>query len=106
MPDSIKTPEDWWAVLDESWDDLRLTIGLYLDMEAVPDPERTGVSNPDGLPLGVMLKQWKEGRDHDSLLRVLNETWARAPDRPEIHQNPAWAELCDLCSEVWVFHEF
>lgn len=103
MPE-ILTPADWWSVLDTHWDDLKVTISMYLDLDAVPG-EGSGVNNPDRRTLREMLPEWKAARDQDSLLRVLNAAWGMAPDRPEIHSNPAWMELCDLCSEDWVFQQ-
>lgn len=35
----------------------------------------------------------------------LEKLWFDAPDEPYIHGWRGWSDLCDLCSEVWVFKE-
>lgn len=40
-----------------------------------------------------------KNKDRRKMLRLLNDAWWNAPDRPEIHSIPGWDILCDLCSD-------
>jgi len=39
------------------------------------------------------------------LWEYFEKAWESAPDSISIHYNIGWYDLCDLCSENWVFYE-
>ena len=41
---------------------------------------------------------------YKSIHRRLNQLWLDLPDQPSIRYSPFF-DLCDLCSEFWVFEE-
>lgn len=101
----INTPEDWWSVVDAQWSKI---IGIFQNCNAPLDghvwrDEIFGEEVFHGKTLAVMLEEAKADRDHDALGHFLDLLWAAAPDKPYIHSWPGWGDLCDLCSERWVF---
>jgi hypothetical protein len=102
---TIETPDDWWDVLDRSWDEILVTtqrLGFDLSVLATEDLTRDGKMVGGKNCLEDMIEA-KGKRDHGRILAYLNAFWAAAPDRSWIHSLPAWGRLCDLCSESWVF---
>lgn len=127
---NIKTPQDWWAALDEHWPHVCAIVYHFarspetkqipeVDGNFGPDDVVFGVkvvpvsvgfdtlgfdeAQPEGIKLGTWCEQLKRDWDHRPLINVLNKAWALAPDAPWIHEMPGWDILCDLCSEGWVF---
>ena len=43
-------------------------------------------------------------KNHAELWSMFQKLWEDLPDRPDIHITP-FHDLCDLCSEYWVFQE-
>jgi hypothetical protein len=82
----IKTPDDWWELVEQEWHDLRKTLIMFLDKSQVEDAKR-----------------YIENKNHSSLHTLFEEAWYQAPDDGAIHFIPGWGNLCDLCSEFWVF---
>ena len=82
----IKTPDDWWELVENEWFDLRKILIRFLDISQVYDAGR-----------------YIKSKNYSSLHNLFEEAWYQAPDNPEIHDIPGWGNLCDLCSEFWVF---
>lgn len=104
---SIKTPDDWWNLLNARWSDLLRTAaicGALLDGPAESAFVTTVAKAKPGEPaLRDALERARVTRDWETVHGFLERCWAAAPDSPEIHTWPAWADLCDLCSEAGVF---
>lgn len=83
----INSQEDWWKVLDGAVDG----IGECFSRVNMSDQFHE-------------LVEAQEARDYETILRLLNRCWAAAPDTPAIRSWPKWFDLCDLCSEAWVFY--
>lgn len=89
----IKTPEDWWTLAIERRDDFKKVCKLVYS-----DPDRCNAE------IKIMDAAYQD-KNHDMLHYTLEQIWSDAPDAPMIHQWPSWFQLCDLCSEFWVFGE-
>ncbi len=98
----IETPQDWWQVLDDNWDDVLDIIYQYSKMDEVP---LNGDVNPKFRPLTGLVEQWKRERDFSPMRRTLGNAWFNAPNNRHLHDRPGWLVLCSLCSEDWVFEE-
>lgn len=105
----IKTPNDWWTLVDSHWQnilDIFSNVGAPLErneeghwwadevFEPATRHEKTLIST---------LEDAKEEADHKTLHDLLQKAWLAAPDERYIHSWPSWGILCDLCSEAWVF---
>lgn len=102
----IETPEDWWNLLDEIWDDILVTtqkLGFDLGVLATEDLTRDG-RVLDGRTCLEDVIAAKNGRNWERVRLYLGAFWSAAPDSPWICDLPAWHQLCDLCSEDWVFN--
>lgn len=84
----IKSQDDWWELFD--------AIRPQINECCV----NAGVSH-----LILELDEASRSRDGMETARLLNKCWESAPDHPIIHTWPRWGDLCDLCSECWVFAE-
>lgn len=104
----IKTPEDWWKVVDEMWEELLSLCcrwGPSSDqIKNLPMDEIEGVMKYGGWT-GYLI-HLRNVRDWEKLHSVFERVWAEAPDVPGLSEDyRAWPDLCDLCSEFWVFEE-
>jgi hypothetical protein len=84
----IQTPEDWWNLVEERWEELHAILYSLTSLEELGKAELA-----------------KTSKDWQSLGSCFQYAWFAAPDSPEIHQIPGWGVLCDLCSENWVFQD-
>lgn len=103
----IETQEDWWAVLEAAWDDILITtqqLGYDLNVIATDDLTRDGRMVDGGRTCLEDLVAAKQSRDWQRVRQYLGAFWMAAPDNPFIRDYPAWSQLCDLCSEDWVFN--
>jgi hypothetical protein len=103
----IRTQEDWWKVLCSIWDHVIYTIpnSLNYDLnELATDTLCNDGMLVDGRTtfLGDLLNAKRTG-NHERIRQYLQAFWSAAPDQSWIHNVPGWYELCDLCSEYWVF---
>jgi hypothetical protein len=87
---NIKTKEDWWKSAAETIPKLREYSDNFGYTRGKWDEEAA--------------KKELEVKDHESLARRFNQLWAALPDSMSIHMHP-FGDLCDLCSEYWVFQE-
>ena len=78
------TKDEWWQLVDDDWENLSAIF------------DRVGMDTWDA-------EVYKARRD-PRLHPILEEVWARAPDKPHIHEWPGWGVLCDLCSESYVLY--
>lgn len=83
---SIKNIEDWWTLLNDSWDDIIEIISHCLP--------------------GIDLERLNELRlsRNPELHSYLNSAWIMASES-YAWSVPGWGYFCDLCSENWVFNE-
>jgi hypothetical protein len=86
---NIRTQEDWWKSAKET----------IPKLAAYADDFGSTRGTWDG---DAALKEL-EAKDHEALHRRFNNLWMRLPDHPRIHVHP-FGDLCDLCSEIWVFY--
>jgi hypothetical protein len=101
----IETKEDWWGLVDNYWEQL-IDIGCrWVDMTQPATVDLTTSTPFIGLTIFDDLEQAKQKRDWERLWLYFSMFWAIAPDNPSIHYIPHWYDLCDLCSENWVFQE-
>lgn len=91
---SIKTPEDWWTLFD----------ALYARKSFEEIASNIYGTAPHFSVTTKMLGVAKDLRNHDIAVEVLNTMWNDAPDKPYIHEWRDWGNLCNLCSECWVFN--
>lgn len=49
-------------------------------------------------------REFVEHKSHNELWQLFNAAWWDLPDRGDIRYGPFF-DLCDLCSEYWVFGE-
>jgi len=88
----IRTPEDWFKLADK-------TIGR------LPDYASEFMTDFDADKATGLLKAAKDsGQEPDELHSMFETLWSELPDHPAIHTGP-FNDLCDLCSEYWVFQE-
>lgn len=106
---SIKTPEDWWEVLNKNWDNIYNIFWMVFPMDKpVPKDlyELTNKNNPivaDSFQIDIL--RAKNDKDYDDLLKYLSAAWDFLPDRPDTREIDGFFILCDLCSEAWVFEK-
>lgn len=84
----ITNKADWWDGLGSQWGNIQLILGRFVSNEEEESA-----------------KQAYKDRDEVEMLRVLNNAWWNASDDSSIHEIPGWGDMCDLCSESWVFDE-
>lgn len=113
----IKTPEDWWAnyaVLVEKikgddgvLDDVPArAIVANLDKLSLPQPELREFWAAQGdRSVFEVLDKLAVDRDHRNAWQVLQAIWEDLPDRSDTRSLPGFFNLCDACSEIWVFEE-
>lgn len=87
----IRTQEDWWKLATQ-------TIPLLPEYMVEHRP------NFQASMIEAELNKHLQAKDWEALHGRLQELWDALPDSPSIHHGP-FSNLCDLCSEVWVFHE-
>lgn len=83
---TIESPDDWWFLLKKYKKEIQELVDRFY---------------PKDCEIDIFI----ESEDNETMLEILNETWTRAPDLLEVSTIPGWDELCDLCSEDWVFYE-
>ncbi len=88
---TIKTQEDWWNTAKS----------IIPRLPDYMNEFNGGISEEKVL---TELNSLVENHDHNKLWSRFEEIWAWLPDRPDIHHGP-FGDLCDLCSEYWVFQE-
>jgi len=88
---SIKTKEDWIV-------EARYVVPLLPDYMA----NISGQVDPEMVE--EELSKLIAAEDWEMLRKRFHEIWAWLPDRRDIHRHP-FGNLCDLCSEDWVFNE-
>lgn len=88
---TIQTKDDWWEVATK-------TIPLL--------PEYMSRFNQNIVQDKVLedLTKCLNEKNHVQLHDYFFRIWNWLPDSPRIHQHP-FGQLCDLCSEYWVFQE-
>ncbi len=82
---SIKTTEDWWA----------------LAYETIPRLHPYALQHGVTFDTGEAMRMFYDER-HAELHGVFEKLHVDLPDSPEIRHRPFF-DLCDLCSEYWVF---
>ena len=95
-----KNKEEWWASLEEHWEDLLSIMKRFL--RSNPNSENVEL---DHLARFDTILMAKANKDDHILVNYLNQAWQNAPDEPWIHELPAWGVLCDLCSEAYVLED-
>ncbi|HUU89193.1 MAG TPA: hypothetical protein VMX17_15775 [Candidatus Glassbacteria bacterium] len=102
-----KNEKEWWASLEEHWENLMDIMAKFLPIDLIMAnflPIDLNTTNPEinhHMHLEFILTAKKNKHGH-TLAKMLNKTWAAAPDEPWIHELPSWGVLCDLCSESYV----
>ena len=94
------TAEEYWALVDDHWEDLENIFYQFLPMHEHVDY----LGHILGEQLGNVVRRLKKERSLD-LPRYFNAAWSAAPDNALIHEIQGWGILCDLCSEEWCLHE-
>lgn len=84
---TINTKTDWILLAEQTVPKL----AAYADQNGCTFDEREAV-------------ELLELRSYETLHRRFEKLWGDLPDRPEIRFQPFF-DLCDLCSEIWVFEE-
>lgn len=104
MITEINNYDDWWQMVNDYWDDLCSTMFLYVSPTAAATKDCTGDSLPINMTIYEDLVRCK--KEYDPKLKTyLFAAWDLAPDKPHIHSNPAWSQLCLLLSEEWALFE-
>ncbi len=98
--DSIKSQSEWWNALDKNWEEIKTIIYHFLPV----NEKRNFHNEDDSLTMAEVIEQLKQNKQAEVAI-YLNETWAVAPDNPEIHEFPKWLTLCELCSESHYLYE-
>lgn len=92
----IESPNDWWKLWIQARGDI-LMIADGVGMKPNEIQKTLGEQSLSAvLNLATLNNEWK------TVHTFLESLWGRAPDSPIIHTWDGWAELCDLCSEIWV----
>lgn len=100
----ILTPSDWWNVVDDNWMHLRTIIHHQINVyEPATESPGDGSINMTGRSIALEIERLKEHRDQ-RLCRYFFAAWDMASDA-YAWSVPGWSELCDLCSEEWVFDQ-
>jgi hypothetical protein len=84
----IKTKDDWWALAKEVMPQLKEYMREF----------DIGLTNFEAAEQAL-----NEGDAH-TLHRLFEFCWGALPDSESIRFGPFF-DLCDLCSEVWVFND-
>lgn len=96
-----KTKDEWWAVVNNYWDDLLLVVGKYVNLS-----EFSGLKGEEFVTETLLSTAIKAKRDKNTdLVMLFENAWSAAPDSGSIHGNAAWGILCDLCSESYLLFE-
>jgi len=104
MRKPIASKEDWWNLVDSTWDDLREIVFHHISPWA-PAHEAPGdaASPRTGRIVEDELEHLRATRDK-RLHCYLNVSWCMASDS-YAWSVANWGAFCDLCSESWVFQE-
>ena len=87
---NIDTQEDWWECLGNNLNNIKEIT------------KKVGLFTEDKWDYFLKLRSDK---DHKNIHKILEQIWNEAPDNRVIHKWRGWGNLCDLCSEYWVFEE-
>lgn len=87
----IKTKDDWIELAKK-------TVPL------LPDYMASMSGNVEPSMVEIELTRLLEAKDWPKLHGRFQEIWNWLPDAPHIRVRP-FGDLCDLCSEYWVFEE-
>ena len=107
MVATIDSASDWWETVERKWDqivDLSFMWPNKFDPMALVPDYMVG----DGITFVMNNReamQFCRKRQDRRLARFLYGIWEAAPDSGGIHSLDGWGDLCDLCSEEWVFDE-
>ena len=82
-----KNKEEWWAILNEHWQNIHTIIERFVDEDKL-----------------LNLEELRQNED-PKLDNILQEAWWNAPDNKTIFKLPSWLVLCDLCSENHVLYD-
>ena len=106
----IQSAEDWWNVCNKNWENI-LDIFHQVGAPMGRDEEDRWFPDAFGKPtiehpkcLVQTMEDFKQVKNGPPLVRLFNQAWFAAPDKPEIHSWPGWNDFCNLCSEEWVFN--
>lgn len=94
----INNKEDYWACVDKNWNNI-LGIFTRVGMQLTG---LQGAGQQLDKPLYQHLEELRSKRSPE-IVQYFDWVWGVAPDSPIIHRWAGWFELCDLCSESWVF---
>lgn len=88
MPMSIQTKDDWFKLAGETLPELQAYMRSF----------GVGLVDFEKAPIALLENDWQ------TLYKLFSFCWNALPDSPHIHVHP-FANICDLCSEIWVFEE-
>lgn len=89
----IKTQEDWWKLANETIPLIEDYILVLINNTSNKIPEKIKEA-----------EHYIKDKDHRKLHIWFETLWDALPDRPDIRFGPFF-DICDLCSEYWVFEE-
>lgn len=89
---NIRTKEDWIELA-------RVTVPLLPEYMSDQLGNRIDpILAENALNQNLIEENW------EALHQKFQDIWEALPDKPSIHRYP-FGNLCDLCSEYWVFYE-
>lgn len=105
MP-KINNKEDWWNVVKENKQKFLDLLGRcnYNVYESLGAKCATD-SSPDGESIKDAFERCIKEENHKEVHSMCHRIWGALPDKPHIHQWPGFYDICDVCSEYWVFQE-
>lgn len=118
-----RTKEEWWSNVDTCWDELKSMIVNY--HPAITKVEWSNITAPnaeaarqevvrtmpvpeddwDPLKEAEECKERRLDDDGIKLSMILNQVWFGIPESTDCWNIPGFGQLCDLCSETWVFDQ-
>jgi hypothetical protein len=100
----IETPADYWALVDDCWQQLLEIVGHHIQLDA-PAHEKPGEGDSPMTGRNVLqeLGHLKKTRD-PKIVRYFNAAWCMASEA-YCWSVDRWGDFCDLCSEEWVLHD-
>lgn len=119
----INTPADWWEAFEANQENLRDAVrGYHPSLRMLQSAQRSmkiPAERAENLceleRKRITEKNTKDpieefdlaasNKDHETLVRLLNQTWFGVPESTGCWSIPSFGVLCDLCSESWVFEE-
>ena len=124
----IKTPEDWWLLLEEHKNQLIDLVGAFHphasigitdqwlkdELMSITAPGAEAIrqahlkeleNQPKEQPVAAFELATEGRSDWQKAHEILNTTWWGIPESDAAHGLPAFYALCDLRSEFWVFEQ-